>query len=652
MESIRTKQTLFKKAVADKTTWLHFKKYRNTLTRVIQLAKQIHFKSKITQSKANPKILWKTVNDIVNLKQGKNNYNINIQTDSGHIEKNQEKVSNILNKHFTTVGTKLREKIASPSPNCTQHHISSSVKKCDNSVFLNPMSVYDVKRYIKNLDSNKSTKSDYPTIKLIKQCANVISPMIAKIFNKCIKDGIFPDLLKDAEVVPIFKKGSKVLPGNYRPISLLSPFSKIFERHLYDQINKFLTKNKILYNFQYGFRNNSSTEIALSQICEDLATRMENSSIACSVFVDLAKAFDTVDHEILVSKLHLYGVRGLPGRLICSYLSNRHQITVANGIKSDARKITCGVPQGSILGPLLFLLYINDLPNVSSFNIKLFADDACLLLDHKDPKILQELVNNELVKINDWMKLNKLTINYDKTNYIIFTNKKLNTNVNIKLEGHTLKQVKETKYLGVILNEKLNWEPHISFIRNKLVKASYLLSKLRHYVDISTLKMIYYSLVHSHISYCITTWGGAPPTTIKPLITIQNKIIRIITFSHYKTHAPPLFLKLSILQIDDIYRLHLALLIHKISNNQVTGTHNLININNVHNHNTRLSKNNFWTQSHNTNLGLSTYSAKGIKIWKELPNNIKTLRYTTFKYKVKQYIMESNQKSTVFKHSF
>jgi hypothetical protein len=348
-----------------------------------------------------------------------------------------------------------------------------------------------------------------------------------------------------------------------------------------------------------------------------------------------------------MSKLHLYGVRGLPGQLICSYLSNRHQITVCNGKKSDSREITCGVPQGSILGPLLFLIYINDLPNISCFNIKLFADDAGLLLDHEDPKLLQDLVNNELVKINDWMKLNKLTINYDKTNYILFTNKKLNSGINIQLEGHTLKQVKETKYLGVIVNEKLNWEEHIVFIRNKLAKASYLLSKLRHYVDLPTLKMIYYSLVHSHLSYCITIWGGAPPTTKKPLVTIQNKIIRIITFSQYRTHAPPLFLKLNILQIDDIYRLHLALLIHKIFNNQITGTHNLTNISHIHNHNTRLSKNNFYTNFHSTNTGLSTYSAKGIKIWNKLPNEIKTLSYDSFKYKVKQFIMESNKKQTL-----
>ena len=185
-----------------------------------------------------------------------------------------------------------------------------------------------------------------------------------------------------------------------------------------------MIKNNLLYKFQYGFRTNSSTGIALSQVCEDLAERMDSGSIACSVFIDLAKAFDTVDHTILLDKLELCGVRGLPGRLIHDYLSNRHQITVVNGRRSTPELISCGVPQGSILGPLLFLIYMNDLSGSTSSSIRLFADDACLIVDNKDHKKLEYLVNKELENVNVWMKLNKLSINYNKTNYIILTNKK------------------------------------------------------------------------------------------------------------------------------------------------------------------------------------------------------------------------------------
>ena len=271
--------------------------------------------------------------------------------------------------------------------------------------------------------------------------------------------------------------------------------------------------------------------MALSQLCEDISLKMDSKLFTCSVFIDLAKAFDTVDHGILIAKLANYGIRGVPAELIKSYLGDRCQTTVSNGTKSDPKVVTCGVPQGSILGPLLFSLYINDIPNVSSFHISLFADDACLLLSNSCPQRLEFFVNNELIKVNDWLKVNKLSVNYNKTNYIIFTKRKAKFKFNIKLEGHTIERVTNIKYLGVILNEKLHWAPHIHHIKNKISKSAYLISKLRHYVNLDTLKMVYYSLVYSHLIYCITSWGGAPTTVLQPILVLQRKIIRMMTFS-------------------------------------------------------------------------------------------------------------------------
>lgn len=443
-------------------------------------------------------------------------------------------------------------------------------------------------------------------------------------------------------MVPVFKKGCKSQTSNYRPISILSPFSKIFERHLHDQISNFLNFNNLLYKFQYGFRTNSSTNIALSQVCEDLAKRIDNGSIACSVFIDLAKAFDTVDHSILCDKLELYGVRGLPGKLIHDYLCNRTQITVVNGVRSAPEKITCGVPQGSILGPLLFLIYMNDLSGSTSSSVKLFADDACIIVDNKNINNLENIMNRELENVNNWMKVNKLSINYNKTNYIIFTNKRLLNSIDIKLEGHRLERVTETKYLGIILSEKLKWAKHVNYIKNKLSRASYILSKLRHYVDTETLRMVYYSLVNSHLSYCITTWGGAPSTIIEPLKVAQRKILRIINFADFQAPTTPFFLKLNILKLQDIYNLNLSLLFHKIHNDKIVGQHNLINIKDIHSHNTRLSQNNNYFRNHyKTNIGQSSYSAAGNKIWTNLPIEIKNKPYSIFKKKVKISLIQN-----------
>ena len=262
---------------------------------------------------------------------------------------------------------------------------------------------------------------------------DIISPILTVIFNTCIVEGTFPDLIKLAEIVPIFKSGSKTSYSNYRPISLLSPFAKIFESYIYFQLDDFLTKHNVIYNMQYGFRQQSSTELAVNHIVDDLSNCIDNKMVNCSVFLDLAKAFNTVDHCILIKKLEKCGVRGIALEIFKSFLAKRKQFTTVNGQKSTAKHIETGVPQGSTLGPLLFLVYINDLPFASTMKVRLFADDACLSVEHKNPETLELIVNKEPLKVQNWLDNNKLFINYSKSNFLIFTKRKLSHQFKIKL---------------------------------------------------------------------------------------------------------------------------------------------------------------------------------------------------------------------------
>ena len=379
--------------------------------------------------------------------------------------------------------------------------------------------------YIKKLHPNKATpKLGIPT-KIIQISSKILSPIITKIFNICISQGIFPDKLKLSQITPIYKNGDKCRINNHRPITILSPFSKLFEYHLNSQLTKFLNNNNILNKFQYGFRSNSSTDMAITQISEETIQKLQNKQITCLIFLDLAKAFDCVDHQILLTKLHNYGVRGLPLKLFKSYLSNRIQQTIITNCKSDPEFITCGVPQGSILAPQFFNIYINNIADVSNFKIKLFADDACLSYSSFEYNNLETEINNELKKINQWRKINKLSVNFSKSNYMVFTQKKININMNITMDGNRLEKVNKTKYLGVIMDSKFSWKEHITYITNKISKSSYILSKIRHYVSLPILKMLYYSLVHPHLNYCITAWGGTTTTTLKPLVTLQKKLL-------------------------------------------------------------------------------------------------------------------------------
>ena len=382
--------------------------------------------------------------------------------------------------------------------------------------------------------------------------------------------------------------------------------------------------------------------MAITQICDETINNLQNNQITCLIFLDLSKAFDCVDHQILFTKLYNYGVRGLPLKLFQNYLTNRTQQTIINNYKSTPLPITCGVPQGSILGPLLFNIYINNIIDSSNFKIRLFADDACLSYSSNNPVNLNKIVNNELENINNWRIKNKLTVNFSKSNFMVFSRKKLNFEYKITMEGKQLNKVKETKYLGVILDEKFSWKGHINHLVNKISRASYILSKIRYYVDLPILKMLYFSLVHPHLIYCLTAWGGTSPSILKPIVTLQKKIIRIITFSSFNSPSATIFIKLNILPFDQQYKQNLSILMHKIYNNNITGTYNLTLTNKIHNLNTRSSKNqNFYQNFSKLNIGLNSFVPKGIKCWNKIPINIKNKPLHIFKKQLKQHLINS-----------
>ena len=252
---------------------------------------------------------------------------------------------------------------------------------------------------------------------------------------------------------------------------MLSPFSKIFEKCIYSQLIDYLNKKKLITNCQYGFRSNYSCSMAVSKISSEIIKNTDDKKTTCSIFLVLAKAFDTVDHEIPLNKLKLYGIRGLPLQLISSYLSNRKMFTVVSGVTSNNQNITCGVPQGSTLGPQLFTLYVNDLPLATNFDVKLFADDTNLTMSNYKVKDLQTNVNNELENIVDWMRSNKLFLNFTKTEFLLITMSKRQKSFEIKINGHAIQPSSYAKYLGVYIDDKLTWKKHVNTVCSKIGKG-------------------------------------------------------------------------------------------------------------------------------------------------------------------------------------
>ena len=292
------------------------------------------------------------------------------------------------------------------------------------------------------------------------------------MFNICIKKRYFPQALKIAETVPIFKKGNRENYCNHRPISILSQFAKIFEKCLHEQFNKFFIKNELISSQQYGFQKNSSTSDAVVDIYNNLIENTENELITCSVFLDLAKAYDTIDHRILIAKLEKDGIRGVPLHLIESLLMNRQQYTTIKSTKSATNKVLCGIPVESTLGPLLITIYINDLPLASDCKVHLFADDTNLTLTHSQSEMLLQKVNENTQKIINWMRINKFSINYSKSKFMIITKKQFKHKFEIVIEDNKINQKSFVKYLGILIDDKLNSKHQVKQICSKIARGS------------------------------------------------------------------------------------------------------------------------------------------------------------------------------------
>ena len=334
-----------------------------------------------------------------------------------------------------------------------------------NSIFLNSVTDLEI---INILKSCKDSSPGYDDIKVSPLCTALeyIAQPLSYICNLSLKEDIFPEELKIANVIPLFKKDNAMVFNNYRPVSLLCTRSKVFERIMYNRLIDFLNENKILFEYQFGFRKNNSTQLALTFLMDKLINSIENGDHVIGVYLDFSKAFDTVDHNILLNKLNHYGIRGAALNWFQSYLLNRKQFVTYNGSKSCTKELKCGVPQGSILGPLLFFIYINDLTGICKHTLPIFfADDSNLFVNWADLKVMESQLNDDLCSVSTWLKVNKLSLNIDKTQFVIFSRTKYkNYNVDLKIEGQSIDKVQHTKFLGIIIDYNLNWKNHVNYI--------------------------------------------------------------------------------------------------------------------------------------------------------------------------------------------
>ena len=484
--------------------------------------------------------IWAGVRNLISTKtKSSNPISISI---GDSISSEPEVVANHFNDFFTSIADSIRDTIPPTNRNFSDFLRNRNL----HSMFLVPSTPEEIVKVINSLSLSKSPGPNSIPVRILKLLKHDISIPLSILINRSFETGVFPSTLKVSKVIPVYKnKGSPLEVGSYRPISLLSNIEKIFEKVIYSRLIGFLNEFNQIYARQFGFRKSHSTIHTLINIVERIRRSLDKGEFVCGVFVDLQKAFDTVDHEILLAKLSHYGIRGIANQWLKSYLSNRHQFVCLSNISSSLKPIIHGVPQGSVLGPLLFLLYINDLHfSIKSSETYHFADDTHLLNFSKSLQSLCGKVNADLRILGSWLNANKISINAKKTEFIVFRHqsKPLDFLPFLKLAGLRIYPSHSVKYLGVHLDEHLNWKPQISSIANKLKRANGALSKLRHYVPLKSLLNIYHAIFASHIRYGCQIWGLCDNTITHRILTLQKTALRLMTLVNQDCPAHQFFL--------------------------------------------------------------------------------------------------------------
>ena len=569
LNACKKQKLLYKRFLKNRTAYNEskYKAYKNKLTSIKRHCEKIYYTELIEKNKRDIKATWKTLNEVMNKKRTTSSYPKEFKDENDSTLTNFNDIVNKFNNFFVNVGPNLAKKIQVDDKADIFDYMSPSN---DSSMYLTPVSSDEI--ITTTVQCKSKTSEDYNSLSMnvIKYIIKTVVKPFEHICNLSFKTGVVPDGMKIAKIIPLYKSGDKQLFTNYRPVALLPQFSKIIEKLFCKRLNAFIDKYNLLTDSQYGFRPKRSTSTALLELVEEIVKANDNRKYTIGVFIDLRKAFDTIDHVLLLRKLEKMGIRGTANHWLYSYLQNRKQYVSLGKYSSHLSTVLCGVPQGSVLGPLLFILYINDICNVSNLlKLILFADDTNLFRSGDNLEKLSREISVELSKLNVWFKVNKLSLNVAKTNFIVFSGKKRVDGVRVTIDSKSLEQVDSTKFLGVIIDERLTWKQHICNMKTKLSKCIAILYKCNRLLETSSLRVLYCSLFLPYLNYCCEVWGTTFKSTTQCISILQKKAIRLICKENYRAHTSGLFYSLRLLKLEDLIKLKCAVVMFKVHNNQL-----------------------------------------------------------------------------------
>ena len=600
-----------------------YRRIRNQTTKLLRETKSNFYVTELNECGSDQTKKWRIIKELLGKQTGLDRPRT-LRVDGKDIT-DPKSIADNFNKFFVNIGPDLARRITH-TVDGFEKYLTGTIPLANFS--FKPATKEQVSLAIAAIDRKKAAGSDGINGKHLKLAIEMVSDPLTYIFNLCVSRNEFPTGLKHARVIPIFKKGNPNETGNYRPISILPLVSKIFERLFAAQIHRYMEFWDLFATQQFGFRRKRNTTQAILHITERIMADLDKKKPTIGVFIDFSKAFDTIDHSILCSKLAHYGFSPTAVDTIRSYLSERTQVVDFGVVSSDPARITCGVPQGSILGPLLFIIYVNDIIQASPlFSYVMYADDTNIFLSHSLPYEKVAEVNNGLSQIFNWCNENKLTINILKTNYIIFKfpNQRV-TDLQLQLNGTQLDRIKNTKFLGLVIDEHLIWKEQVAECSRKIRLNIFVMKELSRYLKLKDRVNLYYTLIYPHLIYGLEVWGRTAPTHLNRILIDQKYAIRTIHRVPILTPSQPLFQSSAIFQIHLLLELKLYQLIHNIIHNpsyQHLSTQ-LILRPITHQHPTRSREHElFYIDTPRTNPGQRTLQTMGTDLWNKLPKNIR-----------------------------
>ena len=635
-DQINHKHSLFRQYKRGLISFQIYNSYKNICVKSLNKAKYNYFKLKFERCRGDIRASWRNVKYLINSNNKKKS--LPIINHNGRVIHTPAGIASLFSDYFTNIASELDRDI----PRHNGSLLDYMLNPCLDSFFVSPCTAAEVSKVITSFPTKGSCSNTIP-IYIYKTLAAVLSPTISHLFNSSVTEGCFPECLKLARVVPVYKSVCNVII--YRPISTLPVLSKIFERLMCKRLTTFVNDNNIICKHQFGFQVGYSTSDAILEFLDHVYTALNEKKYIMPVYLDFSKAFDTVNHSILCQKLQHYGIRGVALNWFRSYLSNRKQYISIKDCNSPTTTVNMGVPQGSILGPALFLLYINDMYR-ASLDVKFihFADDTTIVAASDRECTLFNKINRSLISVNRWLCLNRLSINLKKTKYMVISDNYVSGVHAIRMRTRIVEKTDSIKFLGIILDDKLSFCNHVSHLAGKLSRAIGIINRITYLIPFRQLLNLYYALVYPYLTYGITVWGKASIGGEMRLQKLQKRSIKVIM--KYERNPRPEVARL--LNIESIHAYFTLVKLYKMlnDNSHPYFRDRILDIQIIHEHSTRFK----------SQLGLNTplfcktkclasFAYQSVNIWNKIPYTIRSASSLKSFSKELKFYLTSGQSS-------